>query len=75
MLRKEPATTAGKFTNLLLMNEDAVLVDRTAAYVTDSDIPGDEGLLTPTAATRRRAAASPSEDPWLVPARVRPARR
>ncbi len=39
MLRKEPATTAGKFTNLLLMNEDAVLVDRTAAYVTDSDIP------------------------------------
>lgn len=55
-VRKEPFTTAGGRTNVLFMNEgvadgqaiDGVLVDRTSMYATASDVPNDQGFLTPT---------------------------
>ena len=48
IVRKEPFTSAGKRVNLLLMNEGGVLVDRTADFASASDVPGDQGFLTPT---------------------------
>ncbi len=47
-VRKQPFTSPGKEINILFMNEEGVLVDRTAQYVTDTDVPGDQGFLTPT---------------------------
>lgn len=46
--RKQPFTTAGQRTNLLLMNEAGVLVDRTAQWASAADVLGDQGFLTPT---------------------------
>ena len=48
VVRKQPGTTAGKKPNVLFMNEDGALVDRTAQYASDTDVPGDLGFLTPT---------------------------
>jgi hypothetical protein len=48
IVRKEPFTTLGKEPNLLLINHDGVLTDRTAEFVSDSDVAGDNGFLTPT---------------------------
>lgn len=48
VVRKEPVTTSGKRTNILLMNEGGVLQDRTSTYAAASDVPGDMGFLTPT---------------------------
>ena len=56
VVRKQPFTSTGRRVNLLLMNEgvaeghsvDGVFVDRTVEYATASDVPGDEGFLTPT---------------------------
>jgi CxxC motif-containing protein (DUF1111 family) len=48
IVRKEPFTSAGRRTNLLLLNEFGLLVDRTADFATDSTVPGDQGFLTPT---------------------------
>jgi len=48
VVRKEPFTSAGKFPNVLLMNEGGVLVDRTTEYASASDVNGDGGFLTPT---------------------------
>jgi hypothetical protein len=48
VVRKQPATTTGKRVNYLLMNENGKLVDRTAQYASDTDVPGDLGFLTPT---------------------------
>jgi len=47
-VRKEPFTSTGRDVNVLFMNEGGVLVDRTAAYATASDIAGDQGFMTPT---------------------------
>jgi len=55
-VRKQPFTSTGRRVNVLFMNEgiadghsvDGVLVDRTEQYATASDVPGDEGFLTPT---------------------------
>lgn len=46
--RKEPWTTTGGRSNVLLMNEGGILVDRTASLATASDVAGDRGFLTPT---------------------------
>ncbi len=46
--RKQPFTSAGKFPNVLLMNEGGVLVDRTTEFASASTVPGDQGFLTPT---------------------------
>ncbi|MHC5211796.1 MAG: FG-GAP repeat domain-containing protein [Planctomycetota bacterium] len=48
IVRKQPFTTAGKRTNILLMNENGVLTDRTLEYASASDVGGDQGFLTPT---------------------------
>lgn len=46
--RKFPGSIQGGFRNLLLMNENGVLTDRTNEYATASDVPGDQGFLAPT---------------------------
>ncbi len=48
IVRKEPYTTGGMYPNFLLMNEGGILVDRSALYASDSDVPGDLGFLTAT---------------------------
>jgi len=47
-VRKQPFTTTGRNINVLFMNEDGVLVDRTSEYATATDVAGDNGFLTPT---------------------------
>ena len=48
VVRKQPFTSAGKRTNLLLMNLQGVLTDRTTAFASSSDVVGDQGFLTLT---------------------------
>ncbi|MCH7890985.1 MAG: FAD-dependent oxidoreductase, partial [Gemmatimonadetes bacterium] len=48
VVRKEPFSTIGKRTNVLLMNEGGVLKDRTRELASASDVAGDSGFLTPT---------------------------
>ena len=48
IIRKQPYTSAGKRTNLLLINSNGVLKDRTALFASGSDVVGDEGFLTAT---------------------------
>ncbi|MBI4879212.1 MAG: VCBS repeat-containing protein [Planctomycetes bacterium] len=48
VVRKQPFTSTGRRTNMLLMNEKGILVDRTAQYASSSDIPGDQGFLALT---------------------------
>ncbi|MCH2142831.1 MAG: FG-GAP-like repeat-containing protein [Phycisphaerales bacterium] len=47
-VRKEPFTSTGRDINILFMNENGVLVDRTESYARQSDVSGDQGFLTPT---------------------------
>ena len=62
--RKQGWSTPGKRPNLLLMNEGGVLTDRTAQYASASDVPGDQGFLTPTN-DRDVALADVDGDGWL----------
>ncbi len=48
VVRKEPFTTPGKFPNVLFMNHNGVLRDQTSTFASASDVPGDNGFLTPT---------------------------
>jgi hypothetical protein len=49
VVRKQPFTSAGKRTNVLLMNYNGVLTDMTSTFAaTSSDVPGDNGFLTAT---------------------------
>ncbi|MBK7642564.1 MAG: VCBS repeat-containing protein [Planctomycetes bacterium] len=48
VMRKQPYTTGGMYPNYLLMNEGGILVDRSAQYASDTDVPGDLGFLTAT---------------------------
>jgi hypothetical protein len=48
VVRKQPFTTAGKNANVLFLNENGVLVDRTSTFATASSVNGDNGFLTPT---------------------------
>ncbi|MDF1800452.1 MAG: VCBS repeat-containing protein, partial [Planctomycetota bacterium] len=63
-VRKEDFTSTGKRTNLLLMNEGGVLVDRTAVYATAADVPGDNGFNTATN-DRDVVLADFDQDGWL----------
>lgn len=63
-VRKQPFTTTGKRTNVLFLNEDGALVDRTAEFATASDIPGDQGFLTPTN-DRDVVLVDVNNDGWL----------
>ncbi|MCH2152152.1 MAG: FG-GAP-like repeat-containing protein [Phycisphaerales bacterium] len=64
VVRKEPFTSSGRDINLLWMNEGGVLVDRTSAYATASDVAGDQGFLTPTN-DRDVKLADLNGDGWL----------
>jgi hypothetical protein len=46
--RKVPMAVAGPKPNVLLMNEDGILVDRSAQFASASTVAGDQGFLTPT---------------------------
>jgi hypothetical protein len=46
--RKEGFTSPGKRVNVLLININGVLTDRTTDFAEDSDFPGDLGFNTPT---------------------------
>jgi hypothetical protein len=63
-VRKEPFTSPGKEPNVLFMNENGVLTNRTALYASDSDVPGDMGFLTPTN-DRDVVLADFNGDTWL----------
>jgi len=62
--RKQPFSTSGARANVLLMNEQGVLTDRTALYAAGSDVPGDQGFLTPTN-DRDLAVVDVNNDGWL----------
>ena len=47
-VRKQPWTSTGRFPNVLFMNENGVLTDRTAALASASDITGSMGFLDAT---------------------------
>lgn len=47
-VRKSPFTSSGHRVNVLFMNENGVLTDRTAQYASASDVGGDQGFQTPT---------------------------
>jgi hypothetical protein len=64
VVRTRPFIAAGKRTNVLLMNENGVLVDRTADFAAQSDVPGDMGFLTPTQ-DRDVVLADVDGDTWL----------
>jgi hypothetical protein len=49
VVRKQPFTSVGKRTNLLLMNYSGVLTDMTSTFAnSSSDVPGDLGFNQPT---------------------------
>jgi len=64
VVRKEPFTSPGRRVNVLFMNENGVLVNRTDDYATDSDVPGDLGFQTPTN-DRDVVLADFNGDGWL----------
>jgi hypothetical protein len=62
--RKQPFSTPGKRPNVLLLNENGVLTDRTADLASSSDVVGDQGFLTPTN-DRDVVLADVDQDGWL----------
>jgi FG-GAP-like repeat len=64
VVRKEPFTSPGRRVNVLFMNENGVLVNRTDDYATDTDVPGDLGFQTPTN-DRDVVLADFNGDGWL----------
>jgi VCBS repeat protein len=64
VVRKQGWTTPGKKPNVLFINEDGALVDRTAQYASDTDVPGDLGFLTATN-DRDVQLADFNADGWL----------
>ena len=63
-VRKVPLSFPGGKRGVLFMNEDGVLVDRTLALASDSDVPGDQGLLT-EANNRDVVVADFDNNGWL----------
>jgi hypothetical protein len=64
VVRKQPFTSPGRKPNVLFINEDGALVDRSAQYASDTDVPGDQGFLTPTN-DRDVVLADLNGDGWL----------
>ena len=64
IVRKKPFTNATGRTNLLLMNESGVLVDRTSAYASASDVAGDQGFQE-TTNDRDVVIVDVDNDGWL----------
>lgn len=48
VVRKQPFTSPGKNRNVLFINTNGVLVDRTGDFAAASSVSGDNGFLTPT---------------------------
>ena len=63
-MRKFPGSIQGGFRDILLMNENGVLVDRTAEYGTAADVPGSIGMLD-SANDRDVKAVDVDNDGWL----------
>ena len=63
-VRKQPVTTNGKFANVLFMNSNGVFTDSTAAFASATNVPGDNGFLTPTN-DRDVGVADVDLDGWL----------
>lgn len=63
-VRKFPGSIQGGFRNILFMNENGVLVDRTSEYGTASETAGYSGLLDPTN-DRDVKAVDVNNDGWL----------
>lgn len=64
VVRVEPIMAEGPRTNVLLMNEGGVLVDRTVEFASASDAPGDAGFLSATA-DRDVVIVDVDGDGWL----------
>lgn len=64
IVRKVPHLVAGPLRNVLLINENGVLTDRTTQFATASDVAGDQGFLTPTN-DRDVAIVDVDLDGWL----------
>ena len=64
MMRKFPGSIQGGFPNVLFMNEQGVLVDRTVEYASQSDQAGYQGFLDPTN-DRDVKAVDVDGDGWL----------
>lgn len=62
--RVQPIMQGGTRTNMLLMNEGGVLVDRTGTLASASDVPGDLGFSTPTS-DRDVVVVDVNGDGWL----------
>ena len=63
-VRKFPGSIQGGFRNILFMNENGVLVDRTVEFGTAADVAGSQGLLDPTN-DRDVKAVDVDNDGWL----------
>lgn len=64
VVRKQPFMSYGKRSNVLLLNQDGQLVNRTGAFASRSDVEGDHGFGTPTA-DRDVELADLDGDGWL----------
>ena len=64
VVRKSRWSTGGKRTNVVLLNVDGVLTDTTATHAAASDVPGDQGFLTPTN-DRELVLTDVDVDGWL----------
>jgi len=63
-MRKFPGSIQGGFRDILFMNENGVLVDRTAEYGTSSDAAGSQGMLD-AANDRDVKVVDVDNDGWL----------
>src|SRR5262249_42291458 len=63
-VRKQQASQIGKRTAFLLMNINGVLTNMTSQYASASDVPGDNGFLTPCN-NRDVAIGDVTNDTWL----------
>ncbi|MEO6595310.1 MAG: VCBS repeat-containing protein [Planctomycetota bacterium] len=64
VVRKQPFTTTGRYPNVLFMNENGVLTDRTAALASASTVPGSQGMLDSTN-DRDVVAVDVNGDGWI----------
>lgn len=63
-MRKFPGSVQGGFRNILFMNENGVLVDRTVEYGSAADVGGSQGMMDPTN-DRDVKAIDVDNDGWL----------
>ena len=64
IVRKEPFIVDGPQPNVLLINENGLLMDRTLDFATASDVAGDLGFHTPTN-DRDVVAVDVDQDGWI----------